>query len=164
MAGLRINREHDQNVAHPDADFDGGFLTSRFPGSLGSGGTGFIGGGQAGYNWQTGAFVIGVETDFDGSTVGRDFHFSSTPFGGPGLFGGDVLNVNAKADLSWLGTTRARLGWVATPDNRLMIYATGGVAYGGGSAHFNVFELHHRPLLSGQPEFYAGGLDHRRRR
>ena len=56
---------------------------AQFPGSLGSGGTGFIGGGQAGYNWQTGAFVIGVETDFDGSTVGRDFHFSSTPFGGP---------------------------------------------------------------------------------
>ena len=59
-------------------------------------------------------------------------------FGGPGLFGGDVLNVNAKADLSWLGTTRARLGCVVTPDNRLMIYATGGVAYGGGGAHFNV--------------------------
>ena len=45
-----------------------------------------------------------------------------------------------------------------------MIYATGGVAYGGGSAQFNVFELHHRGLLSGQPELYAGGLDHRRRR
>ena len=33
---------------------------------LGSGKSGFIGGGQAGYNWQTGAFVLGIETDFDG--------------------------------------------------------------------------------------------------
>ena len=47
--------------------------------------------------------MLGVETDFDGSTVGRDFHFSSTPFGGPGLFGGDVLNVNAKAILDLVG-------------------------------------------------------------
>ena len=93
--------------------------------------------------------MIGVETDFDGSTVGRDFHFSSAPFAGP-FFTGDVLNVNAKADLSWLGTTRARLGWVVTPDNRLMIYATGGVAYGGGSAHFNVFDSTTERLLSGQ--------------
>ena len=67
------------------------------------------------------------------------------------MFGGDVLNVNAKADLSWLGTTRARLGFVATPDNRLMIYATGGVAYGGGSAHFNVFDSTTGAFFQGSP-------------
>ena len=39
-----------------------------------------------------------------------------------------------------LGTTRGRVGFVATPDNRLMIYGTGGVAYGGGSRHFEVFD------------------------
>jgi outer membrane immunogenic protein len=148
--GIWSSGSRDASILDPDAAFDGGFLTSAFPGSLGSGGTGFIGGGQAGYNWQTGAFVIGVETDFDGSTVGRDFHFSSAPFAGP-FFTGDVLNVNAKADLSWLGTTRARLGWVATPDNRLMIYATGGVAYGGGSAHFNVFDSTTGAFFQGSP-------------
>ena len=52
---------------------------------------GFIGGGQAGYNWQTGAFVLGVETDFDGSTVSKSFHFAGTPFGGPGSLAGDFL-------------------------------------------------------------------------
>ncbi|HZZ23682.1 MAG TPA: hypothetical protein VFE60_14420, partial [Roseiarcus sp.] len=120
------------SIFDPDSAFDGGFLTSSFPGGLGSQSAGFIGGGQAGYNWQTGAFVLGVETDFDGTTISKNTNFSSSPFGGPGLFGGDVLNVNAKASLDWLGTTRARVGFVATPDNRLMIYATGGVAYGGG--------------------------------
>ena len=31
----------------------------------------FIGGGQAGYNWQTGAFVLGVVTDFDGTSLSK---------------------------------------------------------------------------------------------
>ena len=48
--------------------FANGFpiLENEWPGgSLGGSQTGFIGGGQAGYNWQTGSFVLGVETDFD---------------------------------------------------------------------------------------------------
>ena len=149
--GIWSSGSRKASIFDPDASFDGGFLTSEFPGGLGSSGGGFIGGGQAGYNWQTGAFVLGVETDFQGSTLSKDFNFSSTPFGGPGLFGGDVLNVNAKASLDWFGTTRARVGFVATPDNRLMIYATGGVAYGGGSAHFNVFDSTNGLFFAGSP-------------
>ena len=45
---------------------------------------GFIGGGQAGYNWQTGAFVLGVETDFDGTTLSKTFNNAAVPsFIGP---------------------------------------------------------------------------------
>ena len=69
----------------------------------------FIGGGQAGYNWQTGAFVLGVETDFDGSTISKSFNNVGTPFlgaGVPAILAGDFLSVNGKASLSWLGTTR----------------------------------------------------------
>jgi outer membrane immunogenic protein len=97
--GIWPSGGRNASIFDPDSSFDGGFLTSSFPGGLGSQSAGFLGGGQAGYNWQTGAFVLGVETDFDGSTVSKDFNFSSTPFGGPGIFGGDVLNVNAKASL-----------------------------------------------------------------
>jgi outer membrane immunogenic protein len=43
--------------------------------------------------------------------------------------------------MDWLGTTRARIGVVATPDNRLMLYGTGGVAYGAGSAHGSVYDF-----------------------
>src|SRR5208337_4101402 len=110
------------------------FLSGYFPGGIGNNQSGFIGGGQAGYNWQTGAFVLGVETDFDGTSLGKTFNFTSLPFAATTPLPGDILTVNAKANLDWLGTTRARLGFVATPDNRLMIYATGGVAYGGGSS------------------------------
>jgi outer membrane immunogenic protein len=149
--GIWPSGSRHASIFDPNAAVDGGFLTSEFPGGLGSQGGGFIGGGQAGYNWQTGAFVLGVETDFDGSTVSKDFNFSSAPFAGLPPFNGDVLNVNAKASLDWLGTTRARVGFVATPDNRLMIYATGGVAYGGGSSHFNVFDSTNGLFFAGSP-------------
>ena len=52
----------------------------------------------------------------------------------------DFLTENGSRKLDWLGTTRGRVGFVATPDNRLMIYGTGGVAYGGGSRHFEIFD------------------------
>src|SRR5208282_5773143 len=44
--------------------FDSGnnvFLSNYFPGGIGKNQSGFIGGGQVGYNWQTGAFVLGGE-------------------------------------------------------------------------------------------------------
>ena len=55
------------------------FLATYYPGNLGNSNTGFIGGGQAGYNWQTGAFVLGVETDFDGTTLSKTFNYTSVP-------------------------------------------------------------------------------------
>ena len=39
------------------------------PGSLGVKSSGVIGGGQIGYNWQTGPLVFGVETDIQGSGI-----------------------------------------------------------------------------------------------
>ncbi len=130
------------------------FLSGYEPGGLGSNNGGVIGGGQAGYNWQTGAFVLGVETDFDGTSLNKSTNFNSLPFAGAGIptgLLGDSLFVHAKASLDWLGTTRARLGFVATPDNRLMLYATGGVAYGGGSANFSVYDARNDFFLSGNP-------------
>ena len=122
--------------------FASGFpvLESEWPGgSLGGSQTGFIGGGQAGYNWQTGSFVLGVETDFDGTDLSRSRSFVGATFVDP--FGrSDFLTQNSSRKLDWLGTTRARVGYAVTSDNRLMIYGTGGIAYGGGSRHFDVFD------------------------
>jgi len=130
------------------------FLDNDFPGGLGSGQSGVLLGGQAGYNWQSGAFVLGAETDFDWSSISKSFNFVSSPFAGvgvPGALLGDTLSVNAKASLDWLGTTRARVGFVATPDNRLMFYGTGGIAYGGGSANFSVFDATTGSVWTGNP-------------
>jgi outer membrane immunogenic protein len=153
--GLWPSGSRSATLFDPAAGTDGGFISAGFPGGLGSQSAGFIGGGQAGYNWQTGAFVLGVETDFDGTTVSKSFNNTGVPFTGPGavLAGltGDTLSVNGKASLSWLGTTRGRVGFVATPDNRLMIYATGGVAYGGGNANFSAFDSATGAFWTGSP-------------
>jgi outer membrane immunogenic protein len=138
------------SIFDPNAGIDGFGLSTSFPGGLGSQSAGFIGGGQAGYNWQTGAFVLGVETDFDGSTLSKSFNNIGSPFIGPGGLS-DSLTVNGKTSLTWLGTTRGRVGFVATPDNRLMIYATGGVAYGGGNSQFSVFDATTGSIFSGNP-------------
>jgi len=134
------------------------FLSNYFPGGIGNNQSGFIGGGQAGYNWQSGAAVFGVETDFDGTTLSKTFNYTSTPFGSvvngvlvPTPLIGDTLSVHAQANLGWLGTTRGRIGFVATPDNRLLFYATGGVAYAGGSTSFNVYDATNGLYWSGNP-------------
>ena len=129
------------------------WLSSYFPGGIGNGQSGFIGGGQAGYNWQTGAFVLGIVTDFDGTTPEQELQLQQRAVhrGWAVPSNGDTLNVNAKASLDWLGTTRAKVGFVVTPDNRLQIYGTGGVAYGGGSSHFNVYDSDYNAYWSGNP-------------
>ena len=60
------------------------FLETEWPsGNLGGSQTGFIGGGQAGYNWQTGSFVLGVETDFDWTDLSRNSSFVGATFRRP---------------------------------------------------------------------------------
>ena len=153
--GIWPSGSRNASILDPNAGIDGAFISAGFPGGLGSQSAGFIGGGQAGYNWQTGAFVLGVETDFDGSTLSKSFNNVGSPFISPfavahGL-GNDFFTVNGKNSLTWLGTTRGRVGFVATPDNRLMIYATGGVAYGGGNSQFTVFDNTTGSFWSGNP-------------
>jgi outer membrane immunogenic protein len=84
--------------------------------------SGFIGGGQIGYNYQIRSMVLGVEADLDGAHVGG----SSTSRTAPARFAPAV--ISADSTLNWLGTARARLGF--TPVDRWLVYATGGLAYG----------------------------------
>jgi outer membrane immunogenic protein len=130
------------------------FLSGYFPGGIGNNNSGFIGGGQVGYNWQMGALVLGGEADFDGTSLGKSYDYASAPFAGAGVPGallGDSLYVHAKANLDWLGTVRARVGFVATPDNRLLIYGTGGFAYAGGSSNFSVYDATQGLFWGGSP-------------
>jgi outer membrane immunogenic protein len=149
--GIWPSGSRNATIFDPNAAIDGGFINAGFPGGLGSQSAGFIGGGQAGYNWQTGAFVLGVETDFDGSTLSKSFNNVGTPFVGAGALTGDAFTINGKNSLTWLGTTRGRVGFVVTPDNRLMIYGTGGVAYGGGNSQFTVRDNTTGSIFSANP-------------
>jgi outer membrane immunogenic protein len=116
--------------------------------SLGTGASGFLGGGQAGYNYQSGAAVFGIETDFDWTSLSKNKSVIGGSFAN-GLLGTDYFTTNGNAKLNWLGTTRARIGFVATPDNRLLIYGTGGLAYGGGNANFSVYDFDNQIGYSG---------------
>jgi outer membrane immunogenic protein len=113
-------------------------LADVFPGSnFGSSQSGFIGGGQAGYNYQWGSWVFGVETDFDGTTLSRSRTVIGPTFVEPFFGLNDFFTANGSVKLDWLGSTRGRVGYAW---DRLLIYGTGGVAYGGASSHLDVFD------------------------
>ncbi|MFO1108833.1 MAG: outer membrane beta-barrel protein [Bradyrhizobium sp.] len=83
--------------------------------------TGFTGGGQAGYNWQAGKFVLGVEGDINYTDVRGSG--SITRAVAPGLPNGYTVSESSKSD--WLATARLRAG--ITGGNALF-YVTGGLA------------------------------------
>jgi outer membrane immunogenic protein len=105
---------------------------------------GFIGGGQIGYNYQFyNRFVLGLEADIQGADIRGNGSFLGShawnafaaPIIGPlGLFldRSAVSGAAVSARTDWLGTVRGRLGYAATPT--LLVYATGGLAYGGAQA------------------------------
>jgi outer membrane immunogenic protein len=85
---------------------------------------GFVGGGQIGYNWHFDRdWLVGLETDFQGSTE-RGSSSSCSIAGCPA----GALIGTASHRLDWFGTVRARLGWL--PHKQVLLYATGGLAYG----------------------------------
>lgn len=89
---------------------------------------GVIGGAQIGYNWQIGSIVTGVEADIQGSGIKRSA--IQQPLVVPGNF------LSSDSKVSWFGTLRGRLGLTATPG--VLLYATGGLAYGDVSSSANV--------------------------
>lgn len=81
---------------------------------------GAIGGGQVGYNWQTGSvfgpLVLGIEADIQGSAMRDDF---------TSLRVGETTVYDQRID--WFGTVRGRIG---RADGPVFSYATAGYAYG----------------------------------
>ena len=88
--------------------------------------SGFIGGAQAGYNWQAANWVYGIETDIQGSSQrdNRTCILSCSP----------ALFAAYDAKLPWFGTVRGRLGYSV---GSTLFYATGGFAYGNIKTNIN---------------------------
>lgn len=112
---------------------------------------GLFAGVQAGFNYQAGILVLGIEGDLQGSGIhdgarGKDDHFFD---GGLDLvicddgpdpdchiearepiprLSGRVLTASGKSDINWYATARLRAG---IAHDRTLIYATGGLALGG---------------------------------
>jgi len=89
--------------------------------------SGGLGGFQLGYNRQLDPnWVAGLEADLDASVIKGSGTSSNVitvlfPPGSPGA-------ATATEKLQWFGTARARLGYLVA--NELLLYGTGGFAYG----------------------------------
>src|SRR3954465_14760526 len=70
--------------------------------------SGFVGGVQGGYNWQSGPWVFGAEADIQ--APGANDTFAPWKFSNP-----------------WFGTVRGRAGYAF---NNVYLYGTGGLAFG----------------------------------
>ncbi|MEQ1922712.1 MAG: outer membrane beta-barrel protein [Pyrinomonadaceae bacterium] len=82
---------------------------------------GFTGGGTFGYNYQSGALVVGAELDFGAMNANKGVSSSGTyPCCGTARF-----TINQATKTRWLMTVRPRVG-VAV--GNAMIYGTGGLA------------------------------------
>src|SRR5712672_301250 len=107
--------------------------------------SGFIGGGQFGYNYQfSPLFVAGFEADIQGLTGAHKRSSSIIPLlDNDGNF---VTNSTTTRDLSYLGTLRARMGVLVAPS--FLLYATGGLAYGGARSDTTIAQSVDDPPLA----------------
>jgi outer membrane immunogenic protein len=104
-------------------------LNIAIPGQFDIDPSGFIGGGQIGYNYQFASnWVAGLEADFQGANIKGDANAANAGMfilGVPNTF---QVTGAASQKLDWFGTLRGRLGWTPTPP--VLLYATGGLAFG----------------------------------
>lgn len=134
-AGIGHDRSQDSISLTPPGDF---FVTS--PGVLNpissttysQSPAGWLGGGQAGFNWQTGHIVLGAEGDWDLARQRDNLQINNFIASGvadaPATYG-----YNDEEKINWLATARARLGWAS---GYSLAYVTGGVAWGGVESNY----------------------------
>ena len=80
--------------------------------------SGFLGGIQTGYNFQSGNWVGGFETDIQVSAVEGRLDLSTL-----GMTPPDFISTQ----VNWFGTVRPRIGYAF---ERLLLFGTGGFAFG----------------------------------
>jgi outer membrane immunogenic protein len=119
----------DLRVQAEQLQFDETFGTSLSP-------SGLVGGVQAGYNWQSGSLVFGIEgdisfTDWDDSGVILDADLGDFD----GRFEGTDALVTARADVDFLASIRGRVGYAF---DSVLLYGTGGVAWADAEARARV--------------------------
>ena len=107
-----------------DTVFAGGPVPPAIPADYTKRMRGFIGGGQIGWNHQTGILVVGAEADLSYTDIQGDVSVQSLLAN----FGGASFQYSESQRLRWFGTARGRIGF--TPASNWLIYATGGLAFG----------------------------------
>jgi opacity protein-like surface antigen len=108
---------------------------------------GWLGGGQAGYNWQYAKVVAGLE--IDGSVTGIKGNSAT-------ITSADNVIETLSDNVKYLGTARGRLGW--TPAGNWLLYGTGGLAW----ERVNRSSVRFEPMFQGNTRRNADDtpLDH----
>lgn len=124
----------DQSIGGTNQAGSFAIATGVVPSSIATRGGGGMVGGTLGYNWQfANSFVLGAEADIDWVNIGGS--------GGQALSLAPVkipvsLTTTGSQQLNWLGTVRARLGWLVTPTT--LVFGTGGFAFGQVDTNTNI--------------------------
>ncbi|HST29984.1 MAG TPA: outer membrane beta-barrel protein [Chthoniobacterales bacterium] len=131
--GFYVGANFGYGWGNADTDFDplpdAATFVDLEPTSLNPDPDGFIGGGQIGFNWQWNKWlVLGIESDFQGTDMeGDETRSPIQDIFNAGLNSPDSF-LAAHERMQWFGSTRGRIGFA--PWCRVLLYATGGVAYG----------------------------------
>jgi outer membrane immunogenic protein len=89
-------------------------------------GTGFLGGVQAGYNWQMAPmWVLGVEGDWSWTRLNDSASLPVNFFGGAPA---PPARADVSRNVKWLASVRGRAGYLVAPT--VLLYGTGGFAFG----------------------------------
>jgi len=106
-------------------------ITVAMSGSGSASASSWLAGAQAGYNWQSGSWVYGLEADISATRLRSEF---STLLQAP-TFPTLTAAANAGSNIAWYGTVRGSLGW---SPSTILIYGTGGLAYGDVGLHSTI--------------------------
>jgi outer membrane immunogenic protein len=124
---LLSNFNTDTTADEESLGADGNGFVSAFDRSSGGDGTAAQGGLHAGYNWQRGGWVFGVEVDLSATSLDEnDTALAIVDL--PNDFKPFSTTVQSKATVDWYSTLRPRFGH--TLGDRVFIYGTGGLAFG----------------------------------
>jgi outer membrane protein OmpA-like peptidoglycan-associated protein len=127
-AGLMLSAgAYAQTWNGPEIGIQGGYGWGTSSGQINPGAFGYsfspdggMGGAHAGYNWQFGPYVLGLEGDAEGGSI------SDT-----GRVGTTAATVHSNLDFD--ASVRGKLGFAF---NRILLYGTGGVAFGDVNTHY----------------------------
>jgi outer membrane immunogenic protein len=166
-AGVAFNNDHNFNTVGNNPATAAMISANLRPGSLRDRSTGFTGGGEIGYNYEfgnnflgntvlgggpNGGVVIGIEADafYDGSSSDSDFVAAGAP-----------TTFHSRTD--FVGTVRGRVGYAF---DRLLVFGTGGFAYGNVRDSENFFNAAGTNLFTGERNTmrtgfaYGGGIEY----
>jgi outer membrane immunogenic protein len=94
---------------------------------------GFVGGGQAGFNWQVGHWVLGAEGDWDFARQRDNLQINNFIASSTTVATNTSYGYSDEEKIKWLATARGRVGWAS---GYTLAYVTGGAAWGGVDSNY----------------------------